>query len=308
MPLKIEIINQTSLKISAPAKINLFLEVLNKRPDGFHNLNGLFQAVSLYDHLTFELTDSPEVELVLTNKSLTNQSLTRQSPLPLDRTNLIVRAWEAVREFSPHSSGLRVRLEKNIPIAAGLGGGSADAAATIMAANLLLKLGLKLETLAEIGLKVGSDIPFFFGTGQAVVSGRGEILTDSCFPTDYLLILVTPNLAISTAKAYASLRIGLTKTKEPFSLNRCSTVMDFVVQIRNSVNDFERAHFLSYPVLGKIKDGLLEIGASMVRMSGSGPTMFGLFVAPPDLTAGIPNAGDDWTVNTARPVAHVNND
>ena len=303
MPLKIETIDKHRLKISAPAKINLFLEVLNKRPDGFHNLNSIFQAVSLYDHLTFELTDSSEVELVLTN-----QSLTSQAPLPLDRTNLIVRAWEAVREFSPHTGGVRVRIEKNIPIAAGLGGGSADAAATIMAANLLLELGLKSDQMAELGLKVGSDIPFFFGRGQAVVTGRGEIVDESYYPTDYHLVLVTPRLAISTAEAYASLRIGLTKPKEPFNLSRCLTVMDFVIQIQNSVNDFERALFLSYPVLRKIKNGLLEIGASMVRMSGSGPTMFGLFVTPPDLTSGIPYTEDDWIVSTARPVVHVNND
>lgn len=303
MPFKIETIDHATLKISAPAKINLFLEVLNKRPDGFHNLNSLFQTVSLYDHLTFQLTDTGKIELELTGQVLTNQT-----PIPLDQTNLIARAWEAVREFIPHTKGARVSLKKNIPIAAGLGGGSSDAAATIMAANRLLKLRLDSNQMAEIGLKIGSDIPFFFGTGQALVSGRGEILNYSQYPTNYHLIIVTPNLAVSTAEAYASLRIGLTKPKEPFSLSHYQTVMDFVNNIRNSVNDFEEAHFLSYPVLGKIKNGLLMIGASMVRMSGSGPTIFGLFLKPPDLKSGVPNAEDDWIVNVAQPVVCVNND
>jgi 4-diphosphocytidyl-2-C-methyl-D-erythritol kinase len=210
-----------------------------------------------------------------------------------------------VRVQYNRTNGAKIRLEKNIPIAAGLAGGSADAAATLVAANFLMGLNLNKEQLAHIGLGIGSDLPFFFSTGQAIVTGRGEVVTPTKFPTDYSLILVTPNLTISTAEAYGSLRIDLTKPKEPFSLSRCSTVMDLVVQIGRSVNDFEDAHFLSYPALGKIKNGLLQIGASLVRMSGSGPTLFGLFYHPPDLKKRIPNIEDDWIVNTAKPVISI---
>jgi 4-diphosphocytidyl-2-C-methyl-D-erythritol kinase len=295
MLLKIEKLDNHRIRVAAPAKVNLFLEILSQRPDGYHNLNSLFQAVGLYDYLTFELTDEPEIELTLANKLA----------LPLDRTNLIHRAWEAVRVQYNRTNGAKIRLEKNIPIAAGLAGGSADAAATLVAANFLMGLNLNKEQLAHIGLGIGSDLPFFFSTGQAIVTGRGEVVTPTKFPTDYSLILVTPNLTISTAEAYGSLRIDLTKPKEPFSLSRCSTVMDLVVQIGRSVNDFEDAHFLSYPALGKIKNGLLQIGASLVRMSGSGPTLFGLFYHPPDLKKRIPNIEDDWIVNTAKPVISI---
>ena len=295
MLLKIEKLDNHRIRVAAPAKVNLFLEILSQRPDGYHNLNSLFQAVSLYDYLTFELTDEPEIELTIANKLA----------LPLDRTNLIHRAWEAVRVQYKRTNGVKIRLEQNIPIAAGLAGGSADAAATLVAANFLMGLNLNKEQLAHISLGLGSDLPFFFSSGQALVTGRGEVVTPTKFPTDYSLILITPNLAISTAEAYGSLRIDLTKPKEPFSLSRCSTVMDLVVQIGRTVNDFEDAHFLSYPALGKIKNGLLQIGASLVRMSGSGPTIFGLFDHPPDLEKRIPNIEDDWIVNTAKPVISI---
>ena len=287
-----------SLTILAPAKINLFLEVLCKRPDGFHEINSAFQAVSLYDKLAFELSDEPGIQI----------STTMNVDLPIDQNNLIYRAFEAVDQRFSLERGLQVILEKNIPISAGLGGGSADAAATIKAVNILFDMGLSDHQMAEIGLEVGSDVPFFFSNGQALVSGRGETVKMAEFPTDYQLVLVTPDLAVSTAKAYAGLKMDLTKPKNPFRLSRCSTVGNLVLELQLTGNDFEKIHFLSYPELGRIKNGLQDLGASLVRLSGSGPTIFGLFRVTPGLKIGEINGESGWQINSARPIVLTNKD
>ncbi|MBI5267692.1 MAG: 4-(cytidine 5'-diphospho)-2-C-methyl-D-erythritol kinase [candidate division Zixibacteria bacterium] len=285
-----------SLIIGAPAKVNLFLQVLDKRTDGYHNIYSLFQAVALFDRLTITRRSEPGIQIELVQK-------TAGPALSVGPDNLIARAYRGVAEKTGLTEGVFVRLEKNIPIAAGLGGGSADAAAAIVALDALYDLNMSQEVMAEIGLGVGSDVPFFFGGGQSLVSGRGEILQPSNFPLDYWVVLVTPPIAVSTGQAYQSLgRTGLTNPKRPFMLDRCGSTDEFFSELKLIGNDFEENHLRSFPELARIKDELLRSGAVLARMSGSGPTMFGLyrFAPPAELDSFV--AGDGWSVHTVRPV------
>jgi 4-diphosphocytidyl-2-C-methyl-D-erythritol kinase len=281
-----------SLEVMAPAKINLFLEVHSRRADGYHDINSAFQAVSLFDRLEFERTDTPEVSIELRGKG----------PVPTDETNLIAKAYRSLCEEFEVSGGLKVRLEKNIPVAAGLAGGSSDAAATILAANILYTLSLTRREMTELSARIGSDVPFFFTCGQALVSGRGEIVEETSFPTDYWLVLVTPAFGISTAESYAALKRGLTTSRNRFSLMCCPTAQKLIETIAPSGNDFEEVHFLSYPDLERIRDGLLRTGAQLARLTGSGPTVFGVFREAPDVDYREFFRRDDWQVHTVQPI------
>jgi len=254
------------IELETPAKVNLFLRVLGKRQDGYHDIFSLFQAVSLYDQITFQLVDTPGIRLQVEGTI----------DLPTGSDNLVCRAYQLMNEHFGLDRGLDILLKKNIPVAAGLGGGSSDAAATLLAINRLYELGLEFSELAKLSLEIGSDLPFFFSSGQAIVSGRGEIVEERIFPTEYQLLLVTPQLAVSTSEAYSRLKMNLTNPGPPptFSNDRNEGV--FFASLRMSGNDFERTQFEFFPVLGRIMDVLIEAGASLVRMSGSGPTMFGI--------------------------------
>ena len=255
-----------SLEIHAPAKINLFLEVLNKRNDGYHNINSLFQAVTLFDILKFKKIEEPTCRVQLTNKNRVDIT-----------DNLIVKAYNLMKLKFNLKGGVEVELEKNIPVAAGLGGGSSDCAATIIALNQLLHLGLEKKQMADIGLELGSDIPFFFTKGQAIVTGRGERIEETSFPTKYKIVLVSPSLTLSTKEGYAALKIGLTVSGTPYNLKPNRNLEEFLESLSNARNDFESVQFEKYPKLGEIKEKLKKCGAVFARMSGSGPTIFGVF-------------------------------
>jgi len=283
--------------LGAPAKVNLFLQVLGKRDDGYHDINSLMVTVSLFDRLTVTKTATPGVTIERAAGSRI------RAAFPLDETNLIARAYRALANQYRIAGGISVSVEKNIPIAAGLAGGSSDAAATLKAINELYDLNLDGPAMAEVGLSIGSDLPFFFGTGCAVVGGRGETVTSVALPDDYWLVLVTPQVPIATGASYAALGKTLTNPKRVFTLRRCQTVAELVESIRLTGNDFEKVHLKSFPELGRIQDGLLQSGAHLARLSGSGPTIFGLFSALPMTEEnGLFDRGD-WHVSTVRPVA-----
>jgi 4-diphosphocytidyl-2-C-methyl-D-erythritol kinase len=290
-------LSDTSLIIGAPAKVNLFLQVLARRPDGYHDINSLMIAVSLFDRLTVTRTPTPGVTLEVSANSRVTE------PIPLDEHNLIAKAYRALTRHRALDGGIHVTIDKQIPVAAGLAGGSSDAAATLTALNVLWGLNLSAKELAEIGLEVGSDIPFFFSGGAAMVSGRGEQIVSVEIPDDFWLVLVTPRLSISTAASYAELRMTLTNSKQVFTLPRCPAVENLFEALLLSGNDFEEIHLKSFPELGRIKDGLLQNGARVARLSGSGPTVFGLYSALSTTEeSGSWNRGD-WHVSTVRPVA-----
>ncbi|UCD64362.1 MAG: 4-(cytidine 5'-diphospho)-2-C-methyl-D-erythritol kinase [Candidatus Zixiibacteriota bacterium] len=288
----IERISDQSVEIITPAKINLFLEVLNRRPDGYHNINSLFQAVSLYDRLTFSVSEKPGVTIELDGEI---QVTTGQD-------NLVWQVYRLLDGQFRLPRGLEVILEKNIPVAAGLGGGSSDGAATIAACNLLFNLGLSTGDMVRLSLLIGSDLAFFFSRGQALVTGRGETVKETDFSTDYWIVLVCPGMEISTASSYASLKRGLTISKTPFNLAPGPRVEELVESLQLSGNDFEEIHLESYPELGRIKDELLQAGAALSRMTGSGPSVFGVFSEAPELIGGEAFGRKGWRMHTVLPV------
>ncbi len=283
----------SSIVIDTPAKLNLFLDVLNRRPDGFHNIYSLFQAVSLYDRLEFTVSSKPGIEI----------NLSKSVPLSVGPDNLISRSYELMKARFGLTHGLTVSLTKNIPLAAGLAGGSADAAATIKAINVLFNLELSGAECSELGLELGSDIPFFFTSGQVLVSGRGEIFEPVDLPLNYYTVLVTPPVFSSTKEAYELLGRGLTDCEKRSYMTGCRKVEPFFESLLERTNHFEAPLIRKFPVLEVIRTALNNVGARLARMSGSGPTMFGLFIDDPSegLRQSL-NPGQGWQVFIVRPV------
>ncbi len=278
-------------EIKAPAKINLFLRVLEKRSDNYHNICSWFQAVSLFDFLHFTKS-SAGFDLMIDS----------HTELPSDENNLIIKTAGLLFIKFNLPGGLTIRLKKNIPIAAGLAGGSSDAAATIYAINKLYDLDLSLPQMRKLALEIGSDVPFFFSSGQAEITGRGEIIKDIPLPTDYFILLITPPLHISTAESYRRLNLGLTTGKGVVNLSHCVNFDELIGRICDIGNDFETIHLASYPILGRIKDVLNKAGARIARMSGSGPTVFGLFDKMPEREDLFQITRGDWQVVEVRPI------
>lgn len=280
------------IELKTPAKINLFLKILNKREDNYHNIFSWFQAVSLYDYITYEII--PEVGF--------NLSFDKASTLPTNDKNLIIKTARLMFDTFNLDGGLKINLEKNIPISAGLGGGSSDSAATIYAIDKLYNLSLSNLQKQEIGQKIGSDVPFFFSTGQAEVTGRGEIIKDINIPLDYYLILVKPELSISTADSYSGLKMDLTSPMESIKLFCYKDFREMIEGLSEIENDFEKEHLKSFPVLERVKDVLKIAGADLVRMSGSGPTIYGLFRNMPEGDGLKKIIRSDWQYYIVRPI------
>ena len=262
----------TALTLHAPAKINLYLKVLDKRPDGYHNLLSLMQMVGLYDRLTFAPT-SGGITLGVCG-----------APLPADRTNLVFRAADLLRRAAEREGrtpgGVAITLVKEIPVAAGLGGGSSDAAATLIALNRIWSLGWPRKRLAALGGTIGSDLPFFFYGPTAWVSGRGEIVES--VPPVFVgwVLLVHPDLPVSTAHAYAALsaRRRLTKTARLPKINPPDAVRPSAEAVLGDpCNHLEEVTCDAFPLLNAIKAALRKEGGKGVLMSGSGPTLFARF-------------------------------
>ncbi len=282
-----------SITLDTPAKVNLYLHVLRRRPDGYHDIDSVFQAVSLYDRLRFIRRDEAGIDLSVEGDGLPN-----------DQSNLVVKAFQAVRRGFSLKGGVNAALEKRIPTAAGLGGGSSDAAATISGLNLLMGLGLDIRAMAGIGAEVGSDVPFFFSGGQAHVGGRGEVVESIDLPLEYTLALVTPALSVSTAAAYADLKMGLTQTKAPVKLPSCRSAGELWASLGHSGNDFERVQVSAYPVLAEVKQALEDSGARLVRMSGSGPTVCGFFENKPPAELSVLSAREGWRLYVVEPIRY----
>jgi len=262
--------------ILAPAKINLFLKVTGKRPDGYHELDSLMQKLRLGDTLIVELVDR-------------GISLTCSDPdLPIGEDNL---AWRAARYFFSHTGwmgGARISLEKKIPVAAGLGGGSSDAAAVLLALNRLCGTGLSEEELAGLGFSLGADVPFFVRPAPAALArGIGERLSPVPGLPPGPVLLVNPGFPVSTKWAYENL--ALTSEGNPYILAPDSAPLSNgyfgpgPIDIKTTeaavfANDLESVTIGRYPEIGRIKESLLGFGARIALMSGSGPTVFGLFV------------------------------
>jgi len=246
----------------APAKINLFLHVLRKRADGYHEISSLMQKISLYDELTFSLRPAGIILKCL------------NSDLPTSEDNLVFRAARSIFSYSGYQSGIEITLTKNIPLAAGLGGGSSDAAATLLALNKICRLGLKKAELMKLGAKLGADVPFFIFGNCALAAGIGERLKAWKNLPKLHICLINPCFFLSTKLVYENLNLRLTKERINYSI---APFIELSNIIREMHNDLEPVALKMHPELADIKLLLLQQGALGAMMSGSGPTVFGIF-------------------------------
>jgi 4-diphosphocytidyl-2-C-methyl-D-erythritol kinase len=250
--------------LRASAKVNLALEVLGKRADGYHEIATVLQAVDLFDRIVVETADTLSLR-------------TDDPDLPTDDGNLVMRAARLLQKAAGVEAGARIRLQKRIPVAAGLGGGSSDAAATLWGLNRLWKLRWAKPRLQELAVELGMDVPFFLGTGRAVARGRGEQLAALRGGGGYALVLVNPRVPLSTREVYGRVPAGW--HAEPAGTER---VID-ALRTRNVsrvaaalTNNLEAVVEPVLPVIGRMKAALLAAGALGAIMSGSGPTVFGM--------------------------------
>jgi len=268
-----------SITLRSPAKINLCLSVLGKRADGYHEVGMLMQMVGLFDDITVTRGGS----------GIGIQCEGGEAPSGESNT-----AWKAAAELlkaAGRDEGVTIYIKKNIPVAAGLAGGSGNAAAVLMAMNRLLGTGFGRDDLADIGSKVGMDVPFFFFGPTAFARGRGECLTALPPGPSFWVLLVNPGFETSTAWVYNNLNLRLTKKVD------CTKIAGLSVQniAEGLHNDLESVTAAVHPVIGRIKEALLAQGSLGVLMSGSGPTVFGIFKTETTCQAAAHNlSGSGW--------------
>ncbi|MBN1662691.1 MAG: 4-(cytidine 5'-diphospho)-2-C-methyl-D-erythritol kinase [Deltaproteobacteria bacterium] len=246
----------------SPAKVNLYLRVLRKRPDGYHDILTLMQRISLSDEMLF----SPH-----------HQDVVIQCPdgnLPENEENIVYRAARLILTQAGCRQGIQITIKKSIPLAAGLGGGSSNAATALMTINEMLDLGCSPDDLMAMGSKLGADVPFFVLKKTAWATGIGTQLTYAENIPPLWFVLINPGFPVSTKMVYENLNLRLTKEPINYSIPRLSDVPELLSGLNN---DLERVTLNFYPVLRQIKKLLIDHGASGSLMSGSGPTVFGIF-------------------------------
>jgi 4-diphosphocytidyl-2-C-methyl-D-erythritol kinase len=246
----------------SPAKVNLYLRVLRKREDGYHDILSLMQRISLCDEMTFASTD---------------RGIAVQCPgtnLPEDQGNIAYRSASAFFSRIGAPPEIKITIRKRIPVSAGLGGGSSNAATTLMTLNEMYGSPLAREELMKLGAGIGADVPFFIFGKTAWASGIGDLLTEAPFLPPFWLVLINPGFEISTKMVYQGLNLALTKPGINYSIPRFYAVDDL---IRGLLNDLETVTLQIHPVLDQMKTVLLKNGALGALMSGSGPTVFGIF-------------------------------
>ena len=250
-----------SVRIGTPAKINLWLEIIGKRDDGYHEVSSLMLPVAVYDYL--QVKRSPE-----------GLSLICEHPeVPKDASNLACRAAQVYLQTAGYESGIHIQLDKNIPVGAGLGGGSADAAAVLLAMNQLFERRFSMMQLSQMAHMLGADVPFFLTNRPALATGIGEKIDHVGGVPEYPLVLVKPPLTVSTSWVYQRLKLtrGVSRIKISTFLAHPWQLHDFME------NDLESVTLNEYPLLIKIKQWMMAQGAVGALMSGSGPTVFGIF-------------------------------
>lgn len=249
----------------APAKINLGLDVLYKRADDYHELKMVMASVDLADHLKIESLPTNEI-IVTSNKAF----------LPVDKRNNVYQAAELLKERYQIPKGVKITIEKRIPVAAGLGGGSSDCAAALRGLNRLWNLGLSMDELIEIGMQVGTDVPFCLHGTTAKISGKGENVTPIVPMPQCWVVLVKPRISVSTRKIFQIVDATQLEHLSIDDLIAAIEAQDYEAMIANMGNNLESVTIQKYPIVQKIKDKMLKFGADVAMMSGSGPTVFAL--------------------------------
>jgi 4-diphosphocytidyl-2-C-methyl-D-erythritol kinase len=265
-------VNQPSLTLPSFAKINWNLQILGKRADGYHEVRTVLQTIDLGDELHFEVSEDAEISLSCDHPEI-----------PIDDRNLVVRAAVALRNRYKTNHGAHIRLDKKIPAKGGLGGGSSNAAVTLLALAHLWKLETNAPELSEIAATLGADVPFFLLGGRALATGTGTIVSALPDQPQRHLIVVTPNASVPTPKAYAALNSSaLTTLKPPPILSSSLDDAGFVdshlwTEGEDLNNDFESVIFDMEPEIRRAKEALLQAGASVALLAGSGSSVFGIF-------------------------------
>jgi 4-diphosphocytidyl-2-C-methyl-D-erythritol kinase len=274
MPSREAVINPqpgpSEITVFAPAKINVTLRILDRRPDGFHNLWSIMQTVALEDEVQIRLrADRQDIQLRCD-----------ATQLAADQSNLVYRAAAEVLERAQQAIGLDIELRKRIPMGAGLGGGSSDAAATIIGLNRLLQLKWSPTQMADVGQSLGSDVPFFLFAPSAFVAGRGESVRPVVIEGARWVVLVNPRFGVNTKWAYQELAATRTAVTPLSQLQRefdRQARVSWVQLIAAAENDFEAPVFAAHGSLREIKLRLQAQGAEIALLSGSGATVFGVF-------------------------------
>ncbi|MFH0799647.1 MAG: 4-(cytidine 5'-diphospho)-2-C-methyl-D-erythritol kinase [Pseudomonadota bacterium] len=292
------------IAIKAPAKVNTILRVLSRRPDGYHDLEMVMVSLSLADDIDIALAPSG-IEL--------HAEGAHDSGMAGEK-NLAWRAAALLAQASGTKAGARIRLVKRIPVAAGLGGGSSDAAAVLKGLNRLWQLGLDAEHLAALGAKLGADVPFFCHDGPAFVEGIGDRVSPLHGFPNLSILLINPGFAVSTPWVYgqwdlqraprATERPALNATEGLTPNERNARVRplfkDLGAVVSSLHNDLEAVAIPAHPEIARIKDFLMDTGAAGALMSGSGPTVFGVFEDAPRRDAALGAAhGEGWRVFAA---------
>jgi len=260
---------KNSVRLPAFAKVNLCLHVVGRRPDGYHELRTIFQAIGLHDTLEISRSRRPGITLEIDDPAL-----------PSGRENLVYRAIEAARREVGYRGGIYARLEKLIPVARGLGGGSSDAATALIAMLQLTGKALPLARLIEISAGLGADVPFFLFGGRSLGVNRGDEIYPLPDGRKFWVVVVSPRgIAVSTRDAFRWVSLELTKRKSPRKMfGFCA--LCWSRQESPLENDFEGPVFRRFPRLQEIRRGLLERGAARAALAGSGSAVFGLFRSP----------------------------
>lgn len=257
------------IKLKAYAKVNLGLDIIGRRENGYHDVRMIMQSVDLFDVLTFEKTENKQILIETESKEI-----------PVNQDNLIYKACDMLIKEFDIKEGVKITLEKNIPVAAGMAGGSTDCAAALKGMNMLFSLGLSEKELMERGVKLGADVPYCIMGGTAVAEGIGEILTPLPESPKCIYLIVKPPVSVSTKTVYEKFdeieksRLnhpdidGLISAVNESNLNKLSECMG---------NILEQVTVFMHPEIQNIKDMMLAYGALNSLMSGSGPTVFGIY-------------------------------
>lgn len=251
------------ISVKSIAKINFGLRILSKREDGFHNLQTLFLPIKgLYDNISFEKSEKLNFN---SNISLLN-----------DDSNLIIKAVQLLGNKLGQKLNVKIDLLKQIPIGAGLGGGSSNAASTLLALNKLFNLNLSNNELIIFALKLGSDVPFFINPIHSIATSRGEVLNAIDLNLNKYILLVNPGIHISTKEAFSNIK-NITSFKTDYKGILLNGSIDFAKAKNVIFNDFEDYVFCKFPEIAAIKETLIKNGAIFAQMSGTGSTVYGIF-------------------------------
>jgi len=254
------------LEIKAPAKVNLYLRIIGKRTDGYHDIETIFQSVSLFDEIYLEEINSPEIKIECNHPQV-----------PFREGNNVYQAVILLREHTGISRGIKIRLNKKIPVGGGLGGAATDAAAVLEGLNQLWQLNLPRESLFHLACKIGADVPFFLLRGTVLGEGRGDELKVLSPLPPVWLVIINPGFPTSTAKIYQRVRVELTNRSNDIKI-MINAIESGNIKLlsRYLRNDLEAVVFPQFPILQQLKEKMIRLGALGALMAGSGSSIFGL--------------------------------